>query len=111
MDVFVYGTLMADNVVLQLTGRAFERHPARLHGYRRVEEPGSYPYILPSAADTVTGSLLREVDGRAMEALDRYEGEGDLYFRVETVAETENGCLPCFTYVGNRDALDRLRHS
>ena len=36
MNVFVYGTLMEDEVVQSVLGRRFESLPAVLAGYRRV---------------------------------------------------------------------------
>jgi gamma-glutamylcyclotransferase (GGCT)/AIG2-like uncharacterized protein YtfP len=109
MDLFVYGTLTAPELVRTLTGRSFEGEPARLHGFRRFAIPGSYPYILPSPGDSVEGSLLRGLGADDLRAIDRYEGEGDLYFRIDVVAETAAGQSPCATYVANGAALDRLR--
>ena len=109
MQLFVYGTLMAPDLVRSLTGRSFETEPARLCGFRRFQPAGSYAYILPSKGDSVDGALLRGLGADDLRALDRYEGEGDLYLRVEVVAETARGECPCTTYVANSTALDRLK--
>ena len=109
MELFVYGTLTKPDLLRSLTGRAFDREPARLRGFRRFQPVGCYPYILPSQGDVVDGTLLRGIDENDLRALDRYEGEGDLYFRINVVAETAQGECPCATYVANSTALDRLR--
>lgn len=109
MQLFVYGSLTEPDLVRSLTGRSFETEPARLHGFRRFQPAGSYAYILPSTGDLVDGTLLHGIDAEDLRALDVYEGEGDLYFRVDVVAETSRGACPCATYVANDAALERLR--
>ena len=109
MELFVYGTLMAPDVLRSLTGRVFDREPARLRDFQRFQPAGSYPYILPSQGDSVAGALLRGLEDDDLRALDRYEGEGDLYFRIDVVVETSHGERPCATYVANSAALERLR--
>lgn len=109
MELFVYGTLTAPDLLRSLTGRVFDREPARLHGFRRFQPVGCCPYILASEGDSVDGTLLRGLEQDDLRALDLYEGEGDLYFRIDVVAETAQGPRPCATYVGNSAALERLR--
>lgn len=109
MQLFVYGTLTAPDLIRSLTGRSFATEPARLRGFRRFQPEGSYAYILPSEGDIVDGNLLHGIGIEDLRALDRYEGEGDLYFRVDVVAETSRGACPCATYVANSAALERLR--
>jgi gamma-glutamylcyclotransferase (GGCT)/AIG2-like uncharacterized protein YtfP len=108
MQLFVYGTLMEPDLVQQLTGKRFRTERARLPGFRRIQEPGSYPYILASVNHAVDGLLLRDVDADALRALDRYEDEGGLYLRTKVVVESESGSCPCETYVGNASIAGRL---
>jgi gamma-glutamylcyclotransferase (GGCT)/AIG2-like uncharacterized protein YtfP len=80
--LFVYGTLMDDGVVAQLTGRRFAKTPARLEGYRRLTPPGGYPVIVPAAGASVDGLVLRGIDADALRVFDQYEDEGRLYRRL-----------------------------
>lgn len=109
MHVFVYGTLMDPTLVRSLTGRTCRPETARLAGYRRFEPVGSYPYILPCAEAVVDGALLRDLEGPALQRLDEYEGEGDLYLRTAVTVETAGGPRRCVTYVANPAAVGRLR--
>ncbi len=108
MDLFVYGTLMDPVFVQQLTGKAFVTEPARLPDFRRIQTPGSYPYILPHDGDSVDGMLLRDVDESTLQALDRYEDEGNLYFRTKVVALVDGVPRHCDVYVGNASAVGQL---
>lgn len=58
---FVYGTLMADEVVRVLINRVPTTRPATLHGYRRYRIKNAvYPAILPSTTtDSVKGKVRR----------------------------------------------------
>jgi gamma-glutamylcyclotransferase (GGCT)/AIG2-like uncharacterized protein YtfP len=85
-DLFVYGTLLDDALVVQLTGRRFTAQAARLHGYRKIEV-SDYPGIVADATAVVDGRLLRGVDAAALAVLDGYEEEGRLYRRTSVVVE------------------------
>lgn len=111
MELFVYGTLVNPALVRSLTGKTVSAKPARLTGFRRFQNPGSYPYILPSPDDCVEGVILCSLDAADLEKLDRYEAEGDLYFRTEIEVQTDCGPRRCETYVGNPSAVDRLEVS
>jgi gamma-glutamylcyclotransferase (GGCT)/AIG2-like uncharacterized protein YtfP len=94
----VYGTLMDDALVMQLTGRTFRREPAQLPGYRKVTPAGDYPYIVPDAPETVQGLVLRDVDDEALRAFDAYEDER-LYLRREVTVTIADARQACFAYV------------
>lgn len=102
---------MDADLVRALTGKTLRAEAGRVHGFRRLQKPGCYPYIVSSASDCVDGLLLYEVDDDALQALDRYEAEGDLYIRVRVIAVTDHGAFPCETYVGNAAAIDGLEIS
>jgi len=103
--LFVYGTLMDDALVFELTGRRFRTAPATLNGFRKVSPRLGYPYVVVDPGGVVNGLALYDVDAEALRRFDVYEDEGRLYRRVEvavTVAEREERAL---TYVGMRTAL------
>jgi gamma-glutamylcyclotransferase (GGCT)/AIG2-like uncharacterized protein YtfP len=97
--LFVYGTLLDDALVLQLTGRRFVKRPAVLAGYRKHTPAEGYPYIVADDAAEVAGVVLDGVDTAALRALDRYEDEGSLYHRVEVSVSRDGEVEPAFVYV------------
>jgi gamma-glutamylcyclotransferase (GGCT)/AIG2-like uncharacterized protein YtfP len=109
VSLFVYGTLIDDARLRAVVGRALPRRPATLDGFERVEQQGSYPYVVPRDGASVTGVLLDEVDDAALARLDAYEDEGGLYVRREAVAVADGRRVPCHVYVGTgiREARGR----
>jgi hypothetical protein len=91
-------------LLVRLIGHAAPTRPARLHGFRREEPAGTYPYVVPAADGVVDGMLLEGLDAPDMAALDRYESEGDLYQRCDVVAEVDGAAVACAVYVGLRPA-------
>lgn len=75
INLFVYGTLMDDEIMRHVSGRHFRCEPATLEGYVRKKVRGEvYPAIIPRAGDKVSGLLCYSVGGRALKRLDRFEG-------------------------------------
>jgi gamma-glutamylcyclotransferase (GGCT)/AIG2-like uncharacterized protein YtfP len=109
VSLFVYGTLMDDARVQAVVGRRLPRREAVLDGFERVEQAGSYPYVVPRDGARVTGALLDEVDDTALARLDAYEDEGSLYVRREAVAVADGKRVACQVYVGRgiREARGR----
>src|SRR5689334_16093192 len=89
--LFVYGTLLDEARLAELTGRRFPRRPARLEGYARIAPPGGYPYVVPRAGAVVSGVVIDDIDAASLRALDRYEDEGRLYVRRRVVAVLADG--------------------
>jgi gamma-glutamylcyclotransferase (GGCT)/AIG2-like uncharacterized protein YtfP len=88
--VFVYGTLQDSRVLKQVTGRAFAPVTATLAGYARYLVKGEdYPGIIAETGATVEGLLLRGIDSRSLQQLDRYEGA--LYRRRQVGVEVTSG--------------------
>lgn len=85
--VFVYGTLLCDEVVFGLTDTIIPYVYATLPHHRRlqVHKPGrdaKGPAIVPSAGDSVDGRILYDVNERCLHILDLLELSGDCYERV-----------------------------
>ncbi|MBI3786083.1 MAG: gamma-glutamylcyclotransferase [Deltaproteobacteria bacterium] len=104
MDLFVYGTLRDAELVKQLTGRVFDSQPARLAQYRKISPLDGYAYIVADTGNDVEGLLLLDVDAAALAALDRYEGEGELYRRTLVDVLIAGARQPAQTYVGIAEA-------
>lgn len=107
MELFVYGTLMDDARVAELTGRCFPKQAAVLHGYRKVSSPLGYPYVVPEPGGVVEGFRLRDITADALQAFDRYEEEGRLYRRTEVEIEVGGRLEQAMTYVGIATQLTR----
>lgn len=104
-SLFVYGTLMSEAHLFSLTGRRFERRPARLEGYERILPNQGYPYCVPKIGGQVDGLLIMDVDAASLATLDQYEDEGRLYHRRPAEVVLGRRRVPCETYVGDVDAL------
>ena len=103
-NLFVYGTLMADEVLIALLNRAPKRRTAFLRGYVRGTVRGeSYPGIMPSPKEPtqdhkVEGLLIEDLSSRELRALDYYED--DDYERVEVTVQAANEELvPAMVYL------------
>jgi len=99
VDLFVYGTLLDDGLVEQLTGRRFPKRAAQLSGYRKCMPAGQYPYIVPDNDGTVDGTLLCDLTADALRMFDAYEDEGRLYRRIEVTVTVNAQPQRAFTYV------------
>jgi len=104
-DLFVYGTLLFDEVVQAVTDRGFRSVPARLRGYVRCaiirdgrHEP--YPACRPEPPGVISGRLLFDVDDRSMNLIDRFESEPPDYECRPVLVECDDGQLvEASTYV------------
>ena len=78
MDLFVYGTLLDDDVRRAVLGAVAQRSllvPARLAGWRRVYLRGRhYPVIVPHKDSVVAGALLLDLAASSVSRLSRFEG-------------------------------------
>jgi len=89
-DLFVYGSLLFDDVFRAVTGRAAPRAPAVLEGYARYCVRGAtYPAIVPEAGARTEGAVYAALDARAVRALDRFEGE--MYVREQVEVSRPDG--------------------
>ncbi|XP_071692187.1 AIG2-like protein D isoform X2 [Rutidosis leptorrhynchoides] len=74
--VFVYGSLLADNVVQLLLNRVPQTSPAILNDYHRFSIKGRvYPAIRPVENKQVTGRVLIGLSATELDILDDYEAE------------------------------------
>ncbi|XVF48132.1 hypothetical protein PTKIN_Ptkin03bG0166200 [Pterospermum kingtungense] len=73
-NVFVYGSLLADDVVRVLLNRIPPSSAALLHGFHRFSIKGRvYPAILPVQNDQVTGRVLLGITDPELHILDEFE--------------------------------------
>jgi len=98
MNLFVFGTLLIDEIVLGLLNTVPERRAATLKGYRRgnIEIPGRVgkgPAIVASQHDHVKGDVLVGLTEGQVKILDLFESVSPGYQRIEGHVETVSGGL------------------
>ncbi|KAH7835146.1 hypothetical protein Vadar_023281 [Vaccinium darrowii] len=82
-NVFVYGSLLADEVVTVLLKRVPDSSPAILHGFHRFSIKGRvYPALLPVENKKVTGRVLSGITDPELDVLDTFE---DVEYERRTV--------------------------
>eukprot|EP00197_Chlamydomonas_leiostraca_P012842 CAMPEP_0202861696 /NCGR_PEP_ID=MMETSP1391-20130828/3011_1 /ASSEMBLY_ACC=CAM_ASM_000867 /TAXON_ID=1034604 /ORGANISM="Chlamydomonas leiostraca, Strain SAG 11-49" /LENGTH=156 /DNA_ID=CAMNT_0049541125 /DNA_START=141 /DNA_END=612 /DNA_ORIENTATION=+ len=88
-NAFVYGTLMAEEVLRSLLRRVPTNKPAVLAGYKRYRvRHASFPAILPAQPeDRVQGKVLLGLSKAELQRLDVYESGMYVRTRVNPVAE------------------------
>lgn len=75
LRLFVYGTLLFDEIAAKVVGRVPRVAPATLHGYRRIRlRDRPYPAIRRARAAHVSGHLLSGLTGKQLRRIDAYEG-------------------------------------
>ncbi|WOG81316.1 hypothetical protein DCAR_0100462 [Daucus carota subsp. sativus] len=99
-NVFVYGSLQAEEVVKVLLKRIPRTSPATLNNYHRFSiKERVYPAILPVADKKVTGKVLSEITDPELLVLDAFE---DVEYERQTVDVTLSDTsekLKVFAYV------------
>lgn len=103
LPLFVYGSLMFNEVWCQVTRRCPRATPAQLSGFRRYSVIGEdYPALLPETGHRPVQGLLRDdLSTRTLQQLDRFEG--DCYRRMKVWVRLEDGTfLRAWTYVFRR---------
>lgn len=109
-SLFVYGTLIAPEVMRTLLGRLPDHEPARLIGFKRHPVRSRvYPGMIPNihqATEPIQGILYRALTSSDMKRLDWFEGEE--YTRQTVSANIEgNQVVSTVTYVWT-NPLDEL---
>lgn len=111
MNLFVYGTLMDEDVLNRVVGRpvpASSIGVAYVDGYRRVYVKDSYfPILIEAENATVEGRLVNGLGARAVQRLIRFEGR---QFRLKRLSvRLEHGRAAeaeCFLPVAGVAATD-----
>lgn len=79
-SVFVYGTLLAPEIVHAVVGRVPASQPAALHGYARYTvKQQVYPGVIEQEGAVIEGAIYRGMHPDEWRRLDEYEGT--LYVR------------------------------
>ncbi|KAD6453786.1 hypothetical protein E3N88_08492 [Mikania micrantha] len=107
-NVFVYGSLLADEVVCALLRRIPQNSPAILHGYNRFSVKGRvYPAILPVENKKITGRILLGITAPELDILDKFEDYEYERRLVDVSLLDGSNILQAYTYVwANSDDPD-----
>ncbi|MDA9557645.1 gamma-glutamylcyclotransferase [Vibrio sp.] len=112
--IFVYGSLMNEEVFTQIVNGHFRKEKGTLAGYKRVKIKGhSFPAIYPvkdrnfkssdvedssiQEGSSVDGIVIYDVDQSSLGALDDFEA--DFYDRTAVDVDTVSGTVSCYAYV------------
>src|SRR2546428_5252288 len=93
--LFVYGTLMDEERLEQLTGRRFPRRRATLEGFARVVAAHGYPTIVPQAGGPGGGGLGGGGGAGFPAALPPHQGAGRPYAPPPPPGPGDGGPAPC----------------
>nr|AFK48439.1 unknown [Lotus japonicus] len=108
-NVFVYGSLLADEVVRILLKRVPPSTPATLPDYHRFKIKGRvYPAILPVQNNNkVTGRVLLGISGLELDILDEFEDVEYTRSDVEVFLMDNSEKMQVYAYVwSNKDDPD-----
>ncbi|MDX2493742.1 MAG: gamma-glutamylcyclotransferase family protein [Desulfuromusa sp.] len=108
MNIFVYGTLMDQEIMGSVSGDQFKFQKAHLNNYVRKRVRGEvYPAIIGQNNSLVDGILYFDVSAEAVDRLDRFEGSQ--YVRNEVLVSCDNGELvQAQTYIIAAESVDQL---
>jgi gamma-glutamylcyclotransferase (GGCT)/AIG2-like uncharacterized protein YtfP len=97
--LFVYGTLMCEEIFEQVTGTIPIARKAILKEFRRFSVKNEhYPGVVGQKGFQVEGLIYDNISEQSWDLLDSFEG--DMYFRQEVEVHLENGKrLDAFVYV------------
>ncbi|XP_022851257.1 AIG2-like protein D [Olea europaea var. sylvestris] len=99
-NVFVYGSLLADDVVQVLLNRIPASSPATLPNYHRFSIRGRvYPAILPIENNKVTGKVLLGITPLELHILDEFEDAEYERRTVDVFLMDSSEKLQAHTYV------------
>ncbi|KAF3673256.1 putative L-arabinokinase-like [Capsicum annuum] len=108
-NVFVYGSLLHDDVVRALLKRLPHSSPAILHDFHRFSIKGCvYPAILPVQNKKVKGKVLSGITIPELDILDKFE---DVEYERRTVVVTLTNVSSKQTYQFTKQYISSLnRH-
>lgn len=97
-NIFVYGSLMFEEVWNQLAQTHYNKIDAQLSGFTRLKVKGEeYPGIIPSSGKEVIGKLYLDVCASDIEQLDIFEGE--FYQRSQVIVLSDKNEYVADTYI------------
>lgn len=107
--LFVYGTLLAPEVLVALLGRLPAQKPAVLHNFARwrLREFPEIPAVIQTEGAKVYGNVLEDLGQTELRLLDYYEDEGYVRKLVNVVDES-GGQIEANVYCWPADSPSHL---
>jgi gamma-glutamylcyclotransferase (GGCT)/AIG2-like uncharacterized protein YtfP len=88
--LFVYGTLVSEDLMREITGKRFRRKKAVLYHFSRRRIGGTpYPAIVYDKGSMVEGIIYFDIDARSLALTDDYED--DYYMRTKVTVTADDG--------------------
>lgn len=92
MNLFVYGELMKDDVLLRLINRIPKKKKGKIKGYEKFFDYSiGYYGVRKKEGSEVSGIILLDITEEELKVFDYFEDEGELYYRVKTKAYDKDG--------------------
>ncbi len=112
-NIFVYGTLMFDEILEVLTGKTFKSQNAFLNDFSRyqifdLEIPRKYPAIISNTGSRVEGKIIFDVDQQSLDILDSFEDE-KYELKILKLYTEEGREYEVLTYVWKEEFRDMLK--
>ncbi|CAI9099507.1 OLC1v1036344C7 [Oldenlandia corymbosa var. corymbosa] len=109
-NVFVYGSLLADDVVRVLLHRVPRSSPAVLRDFHRFSIKGRvYPAILPIEAKEVVGKVLLDITPFELEILDYFEDDEYERKTVDVYLMESCGVMPKGPKSDSKDTSEKMQ--
>lgn len=105
-NLFVYGTLLNDEVMQALVGKTFQTKPAALGGYLvSCLADRAAPGMVASDGAIARGQLVLDVDDISLQMITEWEGSD--YTATSVTVKLEDGnSVKCLTFVWNGSVLE-----
>ena len=106
-NLFVYGTLLDDEIWQNLIRRSYKRHSATLDHYQAFYVKNrNYPGLVQKKGKMVRGEIILSVTKTDFSRLDVYEG--DLYERIQLNVKVDEKTVPAQVYIVKKKYIKLL---
>lgn len=107
MNLFVYGTLIFDEILSVLLKRKFVSTPGLLENYKLKKfSDAEYPGIITEMNSFVSGKIIFDINAQDISILDSYEGV--MYKRRILKVKTNTKEHDCQVYIVDHKYRDKL---
>lgn len=103
-QLFVYGTLMNDEILITLVGKTFKKTAAEIEGFIASELEGRYsPGLKQKEGSKVNGFVLHDVDDASFNIIKAWE---NVDYELIQVEPTKSNLGLCYTFLWKGNILD-----
>ncbi|WP_183547112.1 gamma-glutamylcyclotransferase family protein [Methanococcus maripaludis] len=100
-NIFAYGELMKEEVLLELIGRIPEKNFGKIYNFEKFfDEKIGYYGIKSKENSSVSGIILFNINSTELEIFDDYEDEGIYYSKNKTICyDLKENSYESFVYI------------